>query len=82
VELRSISFTDGPAAQAGLKARDVVIEYDGTPIDNADHFVRLVGFTPVGTEVPVVFLRNGVKRKTVVAVGDRSEMLSRAERTD
>ncbi len=82
VELRSISFSNGPAAQAGLKARDVVIEYDGTPIENADHFVRLVGFTPVGTEVPVVFLRNGVKRKTVVAVGDRSEMLSRAERTD
>jgi len=82
VELRSISFSDGPAAQAGLKARDVVIEYDGIPVKNADHFVRLVGFTPVGTQVPLVFLRNGVKRKTVVAVGDRSEMLTRTERAD
>lgn len=80
--LRSISFRDGPAARAGLKARDIVVEYDGTPIEDSDHLVRLVGFTPVDTEVPVTYLRGGVKRKTVVTVGDRFQMLSRADRDE
>lgn len=75
-ELHTISFGDGPAARAGLKARDIVIEFAGVPIENSDHLVRLVGFTPVGTEVPVVYLRGGIKRKMVVTLGDRSEMLN------
>ncbi len=77
-QLQRISFSGGPAAKAGLKARDILIEYDGVQVENADHLVRLVGFTPVGTEVPVTYLRSGVKRKTSVTVGDRQEMLSRA----
>jgi len=78
-QLDEISFPRGPAGAAGLKARDVVIEFDGTPIESSDHLVRLVGFTPVGTEVPVTYLRNGVKRKTTVTLGDRQDMLSRVE---
>ncbi len=81
-ELRSISLRDGPAARAGLKARDIIVEYDSMPIEDSDHLVRLVGFTPVGTEVPVTYLRSGVKRKTVVTVGDRQQMLSRADRNE
>jgi serine protease Do len=81
-ELESISFPDGPAGKAGLKARDIVIEYDGVVVESSDHLVRLVGFTPVGTEVSLTYLRSGVKRKTRVTVGDRREMLSRADRTE
>lgn len=78
-QLDEISFPAGPAGAAGLKARDIVIEFDGVPVENSDHLVRLVGFTPVGAEVPVTFLRNGVKRKTTVKLGDRQGMLSRAD---
>ncbi|MGB2986617.1 MAG: PDZ domain-containing protein, partial [Phycisphaerae bacterium] len=81
-EVHSITFPDGPAAQAGLKAKDVVIEYDGEPVEDSDHFVRLVGFTPVGTQVSITFLRGGVKRKTIVTPGDRHELLSRADRNE
>ena len=79
-QLQGISFPDSPAAQAGLKAKDIIIEYDGMPIDNSDHFVRVVGFTPVGSEVSVTYLRAGVKRKTTVVVGDRSILLTRSDR--
>jgi len=77
--LEGINPADGPAGQAGLQQDDIVIEFDGTPVENSDHLVRLVGFTPVGTEVPVTFLRGRAKRKTTVTVGDRLSMLSRAE---
>ncbi len=81
-EVHSLSFAGSPAEKAGLRPRDILIEYDGKPIENADHFVRLVGFTPVGAEVPVTYLRDGVKRKTVVAVGDRYELLTRVDRDE
>jgi serine protease Do len=73
--IEQMMIMDGPAAKAGLKAKDVVIEFDGEAIENSDHLVRLVGFTPVGTEAEVVFLRNSVRQKTVVRIADREELL-------
>ncbi len=73
--IASITNPDGPAARAGLKVRDIVIEFEGVPVENSDHLVRLVQFTPVGTEADVTFLRGNVKRKTTVTLGDRDEML-------
>lgn len=78
--LTSVNPPDGPAGQAGLRAKDIVIEFDGAPIENSDHLVRLVGFTPVGTDVSVTFLRGRVKRKTTVTLGDRMSMIGRATR--
>lgn len=77
-EVHSISIPNGPAQQAGLKAEDVLIKYDGVAVRDSDHLVRLIGFTPVGSEVSVTYLRHGVKRRAVVKVGDRHEILSRA----
>lgn len=78
-EIEAIRVSDGPAAKAGLRPRDVVIEFDGVPVENSDHLVRLVGFTPVGTEASIIYLRGGVKRRTVVVVGDRQEMIGDRE---
>ncbi len=50
-EVAAVNVAGGPADRAGLKTGDVIIEYDGKPVENADHLVRLVGFTPVGTKV-------------------------------
>lgn len=73
--IREIKIPNGPAARAGLKPRDVVIEYDGVLVENHDHLVRLVGFTPVGSEVVITYLRSGVKQRTTVEIGDRLELL-------
>lgn len=80
--IREIKVPHGPAAEAGLRPRDVVIEFDGIPVESSDHLVRLVGFTPVGTETVVTYLRNGVKRRATVVVGDRAELLGFDKQSD
>ena len=77
--ISSISVNDGPAATAGLREGDVLIEYDGTPVEGRDHLVRLVQYTPVGTTVDVTYLRRQVRRKATVALGDRNELLGLSE---
>ncbi len=50
---------DSPASEAGIKAGDVVIEFNGTEIDLSSDLPPLVGNAEVGTEVPVKLIREG-----------------------
>lgn len=50
---------DTPASRAGLKANDVVLEYDGERVRSARQLTRLVQETPAGRKVPVVVSREG-----------------------
>jgi serine protease Do len=61
---------DSPAAKAGIKQSDIIIEYDGKPIETSFDLPRLVGTTKPGTEVPVVVWRKGEKRSFNVKVGE------------
>ncbi len=48
---------NGAAARAGLKAGDLVVEFDGERVRSAQHFVRLVRETPPGRSTRVVVVR-------------------------
>jgi len=49
----------GPADRAGIKAGDVVLEYDGKTVEQADNLPPLVASTAVGTKMEVrVFREN------------------------
>jgi serine protease Do len=50
---------DSPAAQAGLRESDVVVEFDGERVRGARQFTRLVQETPPGRTVTAVVLRGG-----------------------
>jgi serine protease Do len=52
-------FTDTPASRAGLKAGDVVVEYDGERVRSARQFARLVDETPEGRMVKLSAIRDG-----------------------
>src|SRR5262245_29176741 len=50
---------DSPAMKAGIKAGDVIVEYDGRKVGSSDELPKLVAVTPTGREVPVVVMRDG-----------------------
>jgi serine protease Do len=50
---------DSPAAKAGLKNGDIVIEFDGEKVRSARHLSRLVGETAVGRPAKIVVQREG-----------------------
>jgi S1-C subfamily serine protease len=64
---------DSPAEKAGIKAGDVVVEYDGERVRSARQFTRLVQETPEGRSVAIALLRDG-KRQTVNATPDSGRM--------
>ncbi|MFO1062247.1 MAG: trypsin-like peptidase domain-containing protein [Pirellulales bacterium] len=50
-----------PAEKAGLRVGDVVLQFDGTEIENDGHLVKTVGLTPVGKQVPILIFRDHQK---------------------
>jgi serine protease Do len=50
---------NSPAATAGLRVKDVIVEFDGERVRSASHLTRLVTETPVGREVTVAVMRDG-----------------------
>jgi Do/DeqQ family serine protease len=54
----------GPAAEAGIKAGDVILSIDGQPVDDPDAFGFRFATRPLGATVPLV-LRRGSSDVTV-----------------
>jgi serine protease Do len=48
-----------PAAKAGIKAGDIIVEYNGRKVAQSDDLPRAVAETSVGHEVPLTVLRDG-----------------------
>ncbi len=64
---------DSPAARAGLKRNDVVVEFDGQPVNELQKFRIRVADTPVGQKVPVVVMRDGKRVNLSVTLGERKD---------
>jgi serine protease Do len=70
---------DSAAAKAGLKAGDVIVEFDGRRVDEFSALPPLVAATKPGAKTNVVYLRDGKEHKTTVAVGEApSEKVAQA----
>lgn len=58
----------GPAATAGIEPGDVIIEFNGKPINRSDDLPQIVAATAPGTTVPVKVIRGGQERTFNVRV--------------
>jgi serine protease Do len=65
--------TDSPAAKAGLKAGDIIVEFDGERIRSSRHLSRLVQETVAGRAVPVAAMRDGQRVALTVQPRDGSD---------
>jgi serine protease Do len=62
---------ESPAAKAGLRLNDVIVEFHGERIRHDGDLVRKVASTPVGTPATVRFYREGVAQTVTVVIGQR-----------
>jgi serine protease Do len=60
----------GPAEKAGLKAGDIITEFNGRPVADSDALVNLVIATKPGTSVPVTIYRKKQKQTLNVTVDE------------
>jgi serine protease Do len=70
VEVTSVD-ADSPAAKAGVKVSDVVLEYNGQRVEGIEQFLRLVRETPVGRQVKLLIARNGATQTLTATTGSR-----------
>jgi serine protease Do len=62
--------SDGPADKAGVKPGDVIIKYDGRPVESSNDLRRMVASTKPGSKVSATVWRNGAPRDLQVTVGE------------
>jgi serine protease Do len=64
-----------PASKIGMQPSDIIVEFEGAPVSNAQDLIQRVASTPVGQQVTLAFLRdlNGKleKRTATIALGER-----------
>ncbi len=75
-EARGALVTDvpeGPSKDAGMKAGDVILQFDGRDVDDTRGLVRQVGNTDVGKTVRVVVWREGSEEVLKVTLGRREK---------
>ena len=58
----------GPAEKAGLKAGDVIVEFNGTEIDNSDELIVVIISKNVGDKVKIKYVRNNLTKEVTVTL--------------
>ncbi len=64
---------EGPAADGGMQAGDVILSFDGREVADTRELVRRVGNTEVGKEVRVRVFRDGQTETLRITLGRREE---------
>jgi serine protease Do len=64
-------YEDSPAAKAGFKEGDVVLEFNGQAVQGTEQLARMVRETPPGRQVKIVVWRNGSNQTLTATVETR-----------
>ena len=75
-------MADSPAAAAGIKSGDVVVSYDGKPVDSPAVLRNLVAQTPIGKSVKVEVLRDKKRETVSIKIAEQPKEMAQAEGED
>ena len=64
---------NAPADKAGIQASDVILKFNGKPVNNSNDLPRMVAVIKPGTKVPVQLWRKGESRQVTVEVAEMPE---------
>ena len=73
---------DSPAKKAGFERGDVIVEYDGKPMDSPAHLRNAVAQTVVGKKVTVKLIREKKPKSIDLAIAEQPKNLSQASAED
>ena len=65
---------DAPAAQAGIRVNDVVLQMNGKAVENSELFSRMMRDIPAGQKVTLLISRDGSQQTIAVQLADRKKM--------
>ena len=66
-------FKDSPAERMGVLPGDLILEVNGTKIDNSSHFVSVVGTLPADSVATMKILRNGKTENLKIRLDARKD---------
>ena len=70
VEVKRVE-ENSPAAKAGLRENDIILEVDGHRVETIEQFIRTVGDAAPGTKLALTIWRNGAKQTLTATVESR-----------
>jgi serine protease Do len=65
---------ESPAAKAGLKDGDVILDYNGQQVEGKDQLARMISETPVGRQVKIGVWRNGTPQIVMATIEEQKGM--------
>jgi serine protease Do len=72
---------NSPAARAGMKQGDVIVQVGGNGITDSRDLTRKVALMPAGSRVDFSVMRDGRKRNVSVTIGKRDEQVTSNDAT-
>jgi serine protease Do len=73
---------DSPAKKAGFERADVIVEYDGKPMDSPTHLRNAVAQTPVGKKVVVKIIRDKKTKTIDLTIVEQPKSMSQSGEED
>ncbi|MGO2393335.1 MULTISPECIES: DegQ family serine endoprotease [unclassified Halomonas] len=73
---------EGPAAQGGLQAGDVIIEVNGEEVERSSSLPRLIGRGEPGSEVALTLIRDGEEISQSVELGNWPDTEGQSDQAD
>ena len=69
IQIQSVE-ADGPANNSGLAAGDIIVQFEGKPVDSIDDLQKALDETTIGRQINLWALRNGSLKNITVTPGE------------